>query len=92
MATRRKRSGSGGRRRPSAFGIRDRDVYTALFAGELDGGADRDGTSTRRRTTVTSSATGTAGTESSNGSSNGCNETEADGEVHNGTLDPRNRS
>ncbi len=43
MATRRTRSGSGGRRRPSAFGIRDRDIYTALFAGELDGGADRDG-------------------------------------------------
>ncbi len=81
------------------LGIRGRDVYMMLFAGELDGGPDRDGlvyfdeASIDRYLerhgfgVVAETSDGT-----SNGSSNGSNETEGDGEVRGDTPTSRNPS
>ena len=77
------------------LGIRGRDVYMMLFAGELDGGPDRDGLVYFEEASIVRYLErygyGVVA-ETSNGTSNGSNETEGDGAVRDDTQNPRNPS
>ena len=75
------------------LGIRGRDVYMMLFAGELDGGPDRDGLVYFDEASIDRylerHGYGVVA-ETSNGSSNGSVATGRDAGVQEGTSDPRN--
>ena len=77
------------------LGIRGRDVYMMLFAGELDGGPDRDGLVYFDEASIDRylerHGYGVVA-ETSNGTSNGSNEIASDGEVRSDTPQPRNPS
>lgn len=77
------------------LGIRGRDVYMMLFAGELDGGPDRDGLVYFDEASIDRylerHGFGVVA-ETSNGSSNGSNDTEGEAEVQDSTSNPRNPS
>ena len=76
-------------------GIRGRDVYMMLFEGELDGGPGRDGLVYFDEASIDRylerHGFGVVA-ETSNGSSNGSNETEGEVEVRGNTSDPRKPS
>ena len=87
-----------GLRSPEAaerLGIRGRDAYMMLFAGELDGGPGRDGLVYFDEASIDRylerHGYGVVA-ETSNGTSNGSNETEGDDEVRHDTPDSRNPS
>lgn len=77
------------------LGIRGRDVYMMLFAGELDGGPGRDGLVYFDEASIERylehHGYGVVA-EPSNGSSNGSNEIEGDGEARDDTSSRRNPS
>lgn len=77
------------------LGIRGRDVYMMLFAGELDGGPDRDGLVYFDEASIERylerHGYGVVA-ETSNGSSNGSVAPGRDAGVQEGTSDPRNPS
>ena len=77
------------------LGIHGRDVYMMLFAGELDGGPDRDGLVYFDEASIDRylerHGYGVVA-ETSNGTSNGSTETEGDSEVRDDTSGPRNPS
>lgn len=77
------------------LGIRGRDVYMMLFAGELDGGPDRDGLVYFDEASIDRylerHGHGVVA-ETSNGASNGSNEIEGDSEVRDDTPTSRKPS
>jgi hypothetical protein len=88
----------GGVRSPEAakrLGIDGADAYRLLFGGELDGGPGRDGMVYFDEASI-DRYLGRHGygvvAETSNGSSNGSNETEGEPGVQGDTPDPRNPS
>lgn len=75
------------------LGIRGRDAYMMLFAGELDGGPGRDGLVYFDEASIDRylerHGYGVVA-ETSNGTSNGSNEADGDSGVRDDTWDPRN--
>ena len=95
MTTRLMKDGIRSPEAAERLGIRGRDVYMMLFDGELDGGPGRDGLVYFDEASIERylerHGYGVVA-ETSNGSSNGSNETAGDRGVRDGTSDPRNPS
>lgn len=95
MTTRLMDSGVRSPEAAKRLGIDGADAYRMLFDGELDGGPGRDGMVYFDEASIDRylerHGFGVVA-ETSNGSSNGSNETEGDAEVQDGTPDPRNSS
>lgn len=95
MTTRLMDSGVRSPEAAKRLGIDGADAYRMLFDGELDGGPGRDGLVYFDESSIDRylerHGYGIVA-ETSNGTSNGSNETEGDDEVRDGTSNPRNPS
>lgn len=95
MTTRLMDSGIRSPEAANRLGIDGADAYRMLFDGELDGGPGRDGLVYFDEASIerylARHGFGVVA-ETSNGTSNGSNEIEGDGEVRSDTPKPRNRS
>ncbi|HAS09817.1 MAG TPA: hypothetical protein DCS55_04750 [Acidimicrobiaceae bacterium] len=92
MTTRLMKEGIRSPEAAERLGIRGRDVYMMLFAGELDGGPDRGGLVYFDEASIDRylerHGYGVVA-ETSNGSSNGSNETQGEAEVQGDSPTPR---